>query len=290
MIRLDITVDDIDQVIAAGYTVIRVYTDTSESGSFATLDGTATLVADQTGYAYVDTDGTTSTWYKTAYYGTTPGESSKSDAQQGGTIDAYCSALDVRKELAIGSGESEISQVYDDAIWDMCVEASRLIDRYKRLEDSAYLATSSETRYIDGSGSVRQRLPWPAVSISEVAVEESDGTYTTWTTSDYYTWPYAGSEPILRLDVNTKSDSNKSVWTFGPKRVKITAVWGVAATPPDLIARACKIQVAQWYKLASQGWSEAGGVAEFGELNYPKKLDSAVVKLVDAAIPHRARI
>ena len=247
MIRLDITVNDIDEVIAAGYTVIRVYTDTEESGDFTTLDGTETLVADTTGYSYVDTDGTTSTWYKVAYYGTTPGESSKSTAQQGGTLDAYCTALDVRKELAAGSGASDISEKWEDVLWDMAVEASRLIDTYKGLEENAYLASGSATRYVNGNDRVRLWLPWPAVSISEVAVEESDGTYTTWTQStDYYRWPYQDdsgltNNPILRLDVNDKSDGNKSVWIRGPRRVKIT---GVLANGPCAAIRTARCVLA----------------------------------------------
>jgi hypothetical protein len=43
MIRLDVTVQDIAQAIAAGYTAVRVYTDIAEAGTFATLDGTVTL-------------------------------------------------------------------------------------------------------------------------------------------------------------------------------------------------------------------------------------------------------
>ena len=290
MIRLDVTVDDIDQIVDQGYTVIRVYTASAEDGSFTTLDGTIALVADQTGYSYVDTDGTTSTWYKVAYYGTTPGESAKSSAQQGGTVDAYCTALDVRKELAIGSGESEISQAYEDIIWDMCVEASRLIDEYKQVEQNAYMASDSATRYVDGNGRTRLTLPWPAVSISAVAVEETDGTYTSWDTTDYYTWPYHGDDPILRIDVNPKSDGSKSVWIEGPKRVKVVGVFGISSTAPDLVARACKMQVAQWYKLAAQGWAGTGGMLEMGELEYPKKLDTTVKKLVDLVPPHRPRI
>ena len=294
MIRLDVTVPDIDQIIAASYTVIRVYTDTSETGNFTTLDGTITLVAEQTGYSYVDTDGDSATWYKTAYYGSTPGESDKSAVQQGDTVDAYCTALDVRQELASGTGQAAISQAHEDILWDMCVEASRAIDRHKGLEDNAYKAGSTEaTRYVNGNGRVRLRLPWPAVSLSAVAVEETDGTYTTWASTDYYTWPYHGENPILRLDVNEKSDGSKSVWTDGQKRVKLTGVWGVSATPPDLIARACKMQAARWYKKAQQGWSTVGGMEEFGMLRFQfrqRGLDEEVAALVDRAVPKRARI
>jgi hypothetical protein len=41
------------------------------------------------------------------------------------------------------------------------------------------------------------------------------------------------------------------------------------------------MQVAEWYKLAMQGWSDTGGTPEFGELQYPRKLDAAVMKLIE---------
>lgn len=286
MIRLDITVDDIDQIIAAGYTHIRIYTDTSEDGAFTTLDGSVALVASRTGYAYVDTDGSTSTWYKTCYY-TGSSESEKSAAQQGGTLDAYATALDVRKELASGSGASAISQAYDDVLWDMLVEASRLIDAYKNVEAGGYMAAGSEARYFDGNGKGWLWLDGsPAVSISAVAVEEVDGTYTTWAATDYLTWPY-NETPIRRLDVNAKTGGTKSSWTPGAKRVKITGVWGWSTTPPELIARAAKIQAARWYKQAMQGWSDVGGPPTMGILRYTRQLDEDVKTLLDLADPQR---
>jgi len=287
MIRLDVTVDDITEVMAAGYTVIRVYTDTSEDGEFTTLDGTETLVAGQSGYSYVDTDGTTATWYETAYYGASPGEGSKSAAQQGGTLDAYCTALDVRKELAMASGQVAIGAEHDDTVWDMCVQASRLIDRYKDVEEGAYLASGSEVRYFDGSGT---RWLWldavPAVSISTVEVEETDGTWTEWASTDYYEYPY-NSTPVRRLDVNAKTDGDKGAWTAGRKRVRVTAVWGIATTPPALIERACRIQVARWFKRAMQGWADAGGQAEMGILRYVQRLDPDVEVILERAEPRR---
>jgi hypothetical protein len=287
MIVLQITVQNIDEIIAAGYTVIRVYTDVSETGTFVTLDGTEALVADTTGYIYTDTDGTSATWYKTAYYGAVPGESSKSSAQQGGTYDAYCTAFDVRQELATGSGASDVSEKWDYALWQMAIECSRLVDHYCNLEEHAFLAAGSAIRYMDGNGEAELWLNWPATSISAVAVEENDGTYTVWTQgTDYYRWPYQDDtaltvNPITRLDVNLKSDGGKSTWTRGQRRIKLTGVWGYSTTVPDLVARACKMQVAEWYKLAMQGWSDTGGAPEFGELQYPRKLDAAAMKLIE---------
>ncbi|MHC4512005.1 MAG: hypothetical protein ACYTAO_24190 [Planctomycetota bacterium] len=204
MIRLSIVVGDIDNVIAAGYTQFYVFTDTSSTGAFSTLDGTSTLVAQTQGYTYVDSDGTTGTYYKTSYWGATPGTSSKSSALLGGTVQYYATALDVRQELVAGaSNDAAMGEFDDDVIWDMCEEASRLIDDYKRVEHGAYLAgTSTSARLFSGSGRDRQRIE-PFVSVSVVEVEETDGTYTEWTAdTDYYTWPWDASskdEPIIAL-------------------------------------------------------------------------------------------
>jgi hypothetical protein len=289
MIRLAITVPSITEVLAAGYSVIRVYTDVAEDGTFTTLDGTITLVSNTSGYSYVDTDGTVDTWYKTAYYGSSPGESDKSDAQKGGTVDAYCTALSVRQELAAGSGENAIGPEHDNVLWNMCLEASRMIDRFKKVGDGAYMATASTVRYFSSEGGLRQRIDC-AVSISEVAVEEIDGAYTIWATTDYFTWPFHGDEPIMRLDVNTKGDGTKSVWTYGPQRVKVTGVWGISTVAPSIIERACKIQAARWYKRAQQGWADTGGLAEMGELRYTKDMDPEVKTMLQLAYPRRARL
>ncbi len=290
MIRLDVTVEDIVQVLAAGYTLIRVYTDTEEGGAFSTLDGTEALVAGTTGYAYLDTDGTTSTWYKVAYYGAGPGESSKSDAQQGGTVDGYCSAFEVRRELAGGSGEVAIGEEHDAALWDIVVEVSRLIDEYKQVPEGAYLATASETRYLDGDGSRFLWLEWPAVSVSLVEVEETDGTWTEWGADDWWSWPYSGPGPIDRLDVSDRSSGSKSVWDEGRKRVRVTGVWGVSATVPALVARACKTQAARWWKRAMQGWSDDGGGVGFGTLEYEgvAGLDRDVRRVLAVVRPRQA--
>jgi hypothetical protein len=203
-------------------------------------------------------------------------------------MSGYCEAFDVRQELAVGSGAGAVASTWERVFEQMIEEVSRLIDHYCLLEQNAFLASGSETRYVDGNGKAELWLPWPATSITSVGVDEDlDATYTTWTQgTDYYRWPYqdAGmptSNPILRLDVNRKMNGSKSVWQRGQKTVEIAGVWGYSTAVPDLVARACKTQVAEWYKLAMAGWSDTGGSPEFGELQYPRKLDKAVMTLIE---------
>jgi hypothetical protein len=290
MVRVSIVVDDIDNVIAAGYSQYYVFTDSSSTGAFGTRDGTGTLSANVSGYTYVDLDGTTSDYYKVAYWGTTPGTSSKSDALQGGTVQYYATALDVRQELAAGaSNDAAIGEYDDDIIWDMCEEASRLIDDHKRVEHGAYLAgTSTSARYFSGSGNARQRID-PFVSVSSVEVEETDGTYTEWTEdTDFYTWPWDASsitEPIVALQTTRKSGSAKSVFTRGPKRVRVTGVPGIAASVPPAIRRAARILVARWYKRAQQGWADSAASPELGQLQFVKEMDPDVATILRSAWP-----
>jgi len=67
---------------------IRIYRSTSETGSYS-LIGTIDI-SSGTSTSYVDTDGTSSHWYKVTYYNSiTTKESDFSDPQQGGVSDWY---------------------------------------------------------------------------------------------------------------------------------------------------------------------------------------------------------
>lgn len=204
----------------------------------------------------------------------------------------YTTVADIKVDLKTPTGATYPSD-NDTALGNMISEASRLIDRYKRLEDGSYKTgdhASDETRYYFGSGSRRQVID-PATSITTVSVEETDGTYTAWAANtDFFYWPYNYStlgEPIRALEVNTKSGTTKSVFTFGPQRVKVVGKFGISSSVPADIARACKIQVQRWLKRAQQGWADSGANRELGALTYVRELDPDVKLLLDNAFPHR---
>lgn len=292
MIQLYITAEPIDDLISQGYTHIRVYTATaSRASDYTTLDGTAALVANQSGYTYVDTDGTGGTWYKSTFYGSSPGESSQSptDGWQGDVVQYYCSDYDVRQGLAAGdTTDDAIGQQDGDLIWDIVASTSRFIDEYKGVESGAYLASGSETRYYTGTGRQRQRIDM-ATSVSAVAVEETDGTYTTWTAdTDYYLWPYnysALGEPVRILETVRKSGSSKSVWNVGPKRIKVTGVFGVSTTVPADIQQVCAALSTRVYKAYQSGWQDASASLELGQLIYAQAQHPMVKQMLDQAFP-----
>jgi len=284
-----ITIDDIDLALALGFGGLKIYYDASPTGTFAdALDDTAPLRENTTEYVLRDAM-PTGRYYKACLFVTgTLGP--YSDVRAYGTSCAYATSHDVRRELSAGSGQAANSPRFGHTIWEMAEDASRLIDRMRRLPDGAYYATADKTCYFDGNGEGSLSLSLPLLSITQLSVEETDGSYTNWTEdTDYFTWPY-NEAPILRLDVNRKTGTTKSTWIAGQRRVKIVGVFGVSSSPPEEIRRATLIQCARWYKRAAAGWADAAGSAETGELRYVKKLDPDVEALVMHAIPHEVRL
>lgn len=285
-----ITVDDIELALQMGFAEIKVYYDTAEDGNFSNaLTDTAPLVANTTEYVLRDSS-PTGRYYKAVLNKSGDSEGPASTIRQYGTGCGYATSQDVRRELSASTGKAQLSPRHGCTIWDMVEEASRLVDRMRRLPDGGYRASTVSTYYFDGNGEGSLWLPLPLVSITQVAVEETDGTYTNWTeNTDYFAWPY-NETPYLRLDVNRKSDTTKSTWIAGPRRVRVQGVFGCSSTPPEEIRRAVLIQVARWYKRATAGWADATGNAETGELRYVKKMDPDVAQLVHHAGPHEVRL
>jgi len=283
------TVDDIDLALALGFTHLKLWYDTSADGSFGdALSSQAKLQENVTEYVLRDAT-PTGRYYKAALYdGSSDGP--KSDYRTYGTSCAYAASHAMRRELSASTGKAQLSPRHGHTMWEMLEEASRLIDRMRRLPDEAYAATATNTYYFDGNGEQELWLSLPLLSVTQVSVEESDGTYTDWTeNTDYFAWPY-NETPTLRLDVNRKSGSTKSTWIAGPRRVRVQGVFGVSSTPPEEIRRAVLIQTARWYKRATAGWADAVGSVETGELQYVRKLDPDVEALVMHAKPHELRL
>lgn len=278
MILLHILVPEITDILAESYTHIRVYTDTAEDGDFTTLDGTAALVAGQVKYGYVDTDGTSSTWYKVAYYGTTPGESDKSDAMQGGVSDAYATPDEIKAELEI------TGTTYDARFLALAERATKFINTLCQRKDGFVADANASARTYDGSGLEYQWID-ECISVSTVEVKdaetEADTAYDTWTADtdwraaqgtpsrpDWNRTPYT----FLIIDPN----SGESYFTEGMRTVRVTARWGYAATVPDEIKQACIIQAGRWWKRGQSGYADTAGGPEWGELRFARKLDPDV--------------
>lgn len=291
MNRLFITVESIADVLSAGYTVIRVYTDTAEDGDFADLDGTVTLVAGQESYEYIDSDGTSSTWYKTAYHGSGPGEGTKSSARKGETAAAYATVTEVRDQIQKAGKSSDVEiALLLDAVSDN-------IDRFCNRPDGFVAPTTATARLYAGDGSTVQWID-ECVEVTKVEVKDSasDTAYVTWTSD---TWVAASGDP-RRPNFNQKpyrfvmvtatgdyDTFTDGVYTglqgFRPDyenrrsvpTVRITARWGYAETVPLSIKQATIIEVARLYKRGQSSFADAIANGNFGQLMFVKTLDPA---------------
>ena len=175
---------------------------------------------------------------------------------------------------------------YDLVLEEMITNASRLIDREVGGWPDYFYASTSGTRYFDGSGEIEQWVD-PIVTLTKVYVAESGGRassdYTEWTLdTDFYVWPYnytATSTPIQKLIVDNDA-SSKGVFTRSRKAVKITGVFGYSSTPPEPIKQACKIQSMRWFMRAKQGYQDTSASIAMGEMLYTQELDPDVARLL----------
>src|SRR5690606_29785063 len=67
-VTLQVYIEDIDDVLADGFTTLRLYRDTTPDGAFSTLVTTETLVEGQEYYSLTDTAGSVSHWYRHDFY------------------------------------------------------------------------------------------------------------------------------------------------------------------------------------------------------------------------------
>lgn len=296
MIRLFITVDTISDVMDAGYTTIRVYTDISESGDFTTLDGTVTLVAGQESYEYIDIDGTSSTWYKTAYYGALLGLSAKSDARRGSTRRAYATVRELREQMGKTRTTSDVELAL---ILDAAADS---INNFCNRPDGFMADPTASSRLYTGKGGPVQRLD-ECVQITKVEVKEdpTDDDYTEWDTDDWVAFsgdsenpdfqPTAKGKPYTAIMVTATGDEDHFTSGkyshrrgFRPSHrvrrgvptVRVTGRWGYADTVPNVVRQACLVQAARWFKRGQSGWADAVGSPDLGQLFYRKPLDPAI--------------
>ncbi len=308
MNTLNVLVDLITEVMNAGYTTIRVYSDTTETGSFATLAGTVALQGGKESYEFVDVNGTPGvTWYKTAYYGATPGESAKSAALLAGTSTSYASVREFRNQIG------KVGDTTDVEIQMILDAASQAIDRYCNRKDGFVAAPTATARIYPGSGTFVQFIDqFVSVSLVEVKSSPSVSTWDTWSVNDYV--PFAGDErspnfnplpygPYSGLMVTATGTSR--IFTSGAfsnqigfrsdmarlqnnalgrglPTVRVTARWGFAASVPPVIKQACLTQAARWWKRGSSGWSDSMANGDTGVMTYRKAVDPDVQMMLVA--------
>lgn len=284
MIRLFVTVEGVDAVIDAGYTVIRVYTDVTEGGTFTTLDGTITLVAATESYEYTDLDGTSATWYKTAYWGAVPGEGDKSEALQGSTSVAYGTVKELRAEIGktITTDDVELAALLD--------AAAENINRFCNRPDGFLSDGTAAARLYVGSGTGWQRID-ECTGVTQVRVRPSaTSDYETWTSADYILCagddrfpnfnPIVQGKPYTALQTDPNGDYSIFYLDTTYPTVEVTAYWGYATTIPFSIKQACIMQAARWYKRLQGAMSDTLASVEAGLMIYTRSLDPDIQRLL----------
>jgi len=282
--------------MAEGYTHIRVYTDTSETGTFTTLDGSVVLVAATPSYEYTDRDGVAATWYKSAYYGAVPGEGSKSTARKGETRAAYATVEELREEM-------NMTSVGDDLTLARLLDTAAInIDNACNRPDGFIADLSASARVYAGSGKPYQWID-ECVSITTVATKASatDDDYTDWETTDWIAFrgdprhPDFNNTPYTAIMVDptgtevrftsgaytTKAGFRPTtdIWR-GVPTVEVTAKWGYATTVPHDIRTACLMQAAIWYKELQGAMTGTVGSPEMGELLYRNSLHPDIRRIL----------
>lgn len=306
MIRLFVTVDEVDAVIAAGYTVIRVYTDTTSTGNFTTLNGTITLVASTDSYEYTDETGVDSTWYRTAYYGAAPGEGTKSAARKGDTRRAYATVEELRADIqkTVTTNDLSLARILDGA--------AEAIDQYCNRPDGFMADAIASARYYAGSGTPVQRIH-ECAAISTVRVKASpsgdEDSYVDWTVGTIGTTTSADvfgargdpqaptfEAPYTMLIVGATGDYSAfpnsqvvgrggftplSLAPRGLPCVEVSSQWGFSLTPPDSLKVANIMQAARVYKRLQSSMADALASTELGQLVMRQRLDPDVMFILD---------
>lgn len=308
MIDLFITVPDLPGIAAAGFTQIKVYRDTTETGSFATLAGTVNLVSGQESYNFIDTAGDATSWYKTSYSGPTPGETAKGVAHLGTYSSSYATVTEFKNQIEkVGSTKDVEIQALLDA-------ATEAIFRICNRKDGFVAAPNPVARLFPGSGTFVQYIDqFVSVSLVEVKSSPSNSSYDTWASGDYL--PFAGDEvspnfnplpfgPYSGLMVTATGTSriftsgmfnnmrgfntdmarlsNNSLGRNLPT-VRVTARWGFADVVPAPIKQACLAQAARWWKRGSSAWNDSMASSDTGAVTYRKALDPDVKLMTDLA-------
>lgn len=299
MINLFILAPDSVDLIDAGFTHIRIYTDTASSGTFTTLDGSIALEGGKESYVYTDVDGTTATWYKTSYYGLVGGETTKSAAVKGGQITSYATVEELRAQTGkVRTGD-------DVELQGLLDSATLAINNLCNRPDGFMATTEAVARLFPGSGKFAQRIN-ECISISLVEVKESASAtaYTAWAAADWIAcsgdpeWPDFNSLPYDLLIVSLTGDQN--IFTSGlfsgqrgfnqdagylarhVPTVKITARWGYADAPPPVIKTACLLQASRWFKRGQSAWADIISNGDSGLMMYRKAVDPDIEFMLQA--------
>ncbi len=214
------------------------------------------------------------------------------------TINDYITATDIKNAMP----DTAWTTKYDDEFARLATSASREIDRITHRQPGAYAVSVDETRYFEGPhqgryfrdrGLFRGIGENQELEIGELAdvptsvsmtLDNPRGTYTAFTTSDYFVWPYnwqGEGIPISKLILDVYNGHYYG-WYSWPQAVKVIGKFGFSTTVPSDVQQATLIMAIRSFKRGQQGFQDTGAISELGQLRYVKELDPEVEQILGA--------
>lgn len=191
--------------------------------------------------------------------------------------------------MAITNGYATLAQVksalritdqVDDSLLEMAIEsASRAIDQYTNRN---FYNAGSAVRYYAPSNSLNVLID-DLISISKLeSMNDDEQVYdTTWASDDYQLEPLNGiADGFAQPYTNIRAIGDYVYQTLeGEATVKVTGVWGWAATPIQ-VTQATVIQSSRIFKRLDSPLGIISG--ELGSMRVGSRLDPDVAQLVDS--------
>lgn len=243
------------------YNQAKVYSATSETGTFAALAGSPyNLTVDQKLTVVVDTAGTSTTWYKYSYYNSTStAEGDKSAASLMGTPDMLCTVEDVRALINVDKNNHAL----DDELVSLIKAATEYIIEETRQQFISKTITGEYHDIAEGQRSVFTNYAPIYGTPTYVEDDEVELTYdSSRQLSDYTIYPGY---------IKAAFELTPGRQTF---RIDYTAYYG---TPPAEIVRACAIIAAiKSGRYVRQYQDDQGNISETVATNIPKQVKEAL--------------
>ena len=221
----------------------KVRLESSSDGTTYAEESTQTIVTATTIYTFYDTDGTSATYYRIRYSNTGGTVfSDYSDVFQ--VVSApveYATLHSVKNRLAI-------TNTSDDSVIEQIVNESN--DWLEGRIGFSVGPIASELRLFDGDrvrNGILPVYPWGVRTVSAVRTADSTGgSYTSRTASDVVVRPHSHERtsgwPGFELWV--KDTASWSFPTAGLDVIEITATWGWATVPRELVSIATRVAIA----------------------------------------------
>lgn len=136
----------------------------------------------------------------------------------------------------------DIDSSMDTQIAEWISATQRYVDNYT---GRSFEGSVAEARYFDGNGKTEIDID-DFITITKIEILEIDSTDVEYTlvegaSEDFITYPYNSTNKFRLILMPNKQIA---VWPREPKRIKVTATWGISSSVPEDISLATTMLVA----------------------------------------------